>query len=89
MSQYSSRFSDQAKEDIKQHKKSGSKAIINKLILLFEELTLHPFTGTGKPEPLKHSLSGYWSRRLNQKHRLVYEVTEAIVLILSARGHYD
>jgi toxin YoeB len=82
------RFSDQAKEDIRQHKKSGNMSVINKITLLLEEVALHPFTGTGKPELLKHSLSGYWSRRINREHRLIYEVTDDVVFILSVKGHY-
>ncbi|QOW11974.1 Txe/YoeB family addiction module toxin [Kaistella flava (ex Peng et al. 2021)] len=53
-----------------------------------EELTLHPYTGTGKPEALKHNLSGLWSRRINKEHRLIYEVKNEVILILSAYGHY-
>jgi toxin YoeB len=89
MNGYILRFSEQAKEDIKQHKKSGNKAVVNKITLFLEELTKHPFTGTGKPEPLKHSLTGFWSRRINREHRLIYEVEDTIELILSARGHYE
>ena len=72
-----------------QHKKSGNKSVVNKITLLLEELTQNPFTGTGKPEPLKHSLSGCWSRRINKEHRLIYEVSEDIVFILGAMGHYN
>jgi toxin YoeB len=89
MSGYTLRLSEQAKEDIRDHKKSGNKGIVNKISLLLEELTEHPFTGTGKPEPLKHALTGYWSRRINREHRLVYEVTDTIVSVLSAKGHYE
>jgi toxin YoeB len=64
-------FTDKAKEDITAQKKSGNKAVLNKLLALFEEIAQHPFTGTGKSEPLKHSLSGSWSRRINKEHRLV------------------
>jgi len=88
MSGYTLRFSEQAKEDIRQHKKLGNKSVVNKIILLLEELVLHPFTGTGKPEPFKHSLIGCWSRRINKEHRLVYDIIEGNVLILSAKGHY-
>ncbi len=82
-------FTDKAREDIVFHKKSGNKAVLNKLLLLLEEMTLHPFSGTGKPEPLKHQLSGMWSRRINKVHRLVYEVDDDSVIILSAKGHYE
>jgi hypothetical protein len=48
----------------------------------------HPFTGTGKPDPLKGDLSGYWSHRIDDEHRLVYRVDEKEVKILKARYHY-
>ncbi len=86
---YNLDFTDKAKEDIAAHKKSGNKAILNKLLTLLEELAEDPFTGTGKPEPLKHNLAGMWSRRINNEHRLVYEVEENTVFILSAKGHYE
>ena len=89
MSSYTLRFSEQSKEDIRIHKKSGNKAAVNKIILLLEELAEHPFTGTGKPEPLKHSLAGCWSRRINREHRLVYQISDTIIVILSAKGHYN
>jgi len=89
MNSYTLWFSEQAIDDIRQHKKSGNKAVINKVILLLEELTQHPFTGTGKPEPLKYNLCGMWSRRINKEHRLVYEVKENTVFILSAKGHNE
>ena len=51
--------------------------------------TLHtPFTGLGKPEPLKADLAGYWSRRINDEHRLVYGVTQTDLMIISCRYHY-
>ena len=81
-------FTDKATEDIAAHKKAGDKSVLTKLLHLLEELTEHPFTGTGKPEPLKHNLVGMWSRRINKEHRLVYEVEENTVFILSAKGHY-
>ena len=58
-------FTDKAKEDIASHKKAGNKLILNKLFVLLNELTIHPHTGTGKPEMLRFSLSGLWSRRIN------------------------
>ena len=62
-------FSDQATEDITYHKKAGNKALLKKMLVLLEEISEHPFTGTGKPEALKHDLTGKWSRRINQEHR--------------------
>lgn len=81
-------FTDKALEDIDFHKKSGNIPVQKKLLLLLEELTEHPFIGTGKPEALKYQLSGNWSRRINHQHRLVYQIEGEIVTILSARGHY-
>jgi toxin YoeB len=82
-------FSNQAKNDIDFHKKSGNKAILKKLFVLLNELIDHPFEGTGKPEALKYNLIGYWSRRINQEHRLVYEVLENTIFVHSAKGHYE
>lgn len=81
-------FSEQAKKDIEYHKKSGNKVLLKKVLILLNELTEHPFHGTGKPEVLKHQLSGMWSRRINQEHRIVYEVSGEIIYIHSLRGHY-
>jgi len=81
-------FSKQADNDITFHKKSGNKTVLKKLLVLLEELTEHPFTGTGKPEQLKYDLTGFWSRRINREHRLVYKVVDDRVLIHSAKGHY-
>jgi len=86
---YHIEFTDKAKEDIAFFKKAGKKAVLNKLLTLLEEMIEHPFTGTGKPEQLKHKLSGMWSRRINMEHRLVYEVIENTVFILSIKGHYS
>ena len=47
-----------------------------------------PFQGMGKPEPLKHALSGYWSRRINDEHRIVYKITEEAIHIAQLRYHY-
>jgi toxin YoeB len=89
MSTYTLDISNQAKEDIRFHKKAGNKAIINKIIILLKEIANDPFKGTGKPEQLKHSLNGYWSRRINREHRLIYQVGEETISVVSARGHYD
>ncbi len=81
-------FTKVAQGDIIFHKKAGNKSTLNKIANLLEELTEHPFSGTGKPEPLKYKLSGKWSRRITREHRLVYEVLENVVVIHSAKGHY-
>lgn len=81
-------LSEQAVEDVAHHKKSGNKAVLKKIAILFNEIADHPFTGTGKPEALKHHLSGKWSRRINQEHRIVYEVFDSYVKIHSLKYHY-
>lgn len=58
---------------------------INRLI---HEIMHNPFTGSGKPEPLKHGLSGYWSRRINDEHRIVYRPAEDAIFIAQLRYHY-
>jgi len=60
-----------------------------KIIKLIEAIQKDPFNGTGKPEPLKHELSGCWSRRINREHRLVYQVKENKIRILACRYHYS
>ncbi len=82
-------FSNQAQQDLAFHKKSGKKSIQKKLQVLLDEIAEHPFKGQGKPEPLKRNLVGCWSRRINQEHRLVYEVFENRIFVHSARGHYE
>ena len=58
---------------------------INKLI---KDISRSPFLGIGKPEALKHSLSGFWSRRINQEHRLIYTIKDNTIYILQCRYHY-
>jgi len=82
--------SKEADEDISSLKKSEIKAY-HKLMLLVEELQEHPRTGTGKPKMTKHGkFKGLWSRRITDKHRLIYEIKdrEITVLVLSAKEHY-
>ncbi len=78
----------QAEEDINSWLKAGKKPLVKKIAQLIEAIVKDPFSGIGKPEPLKHDLSGAWSRRIDREHRLVYEVDKDKVFILSARGHY-
>jgi toxin YoeB len=60
----------------------------SKILELLREISKTPFEGKGKPEPLKHGLKGFWSRRITQEHRLIYRVTDDAVSILSCKGHY-
>ena len=64
------------------------KKIYNKIIDLLEAVRLEPFTGIRKPEPLKYQFKGYWSRRINKAHRLVYKVTDESVIVISCMFHY-
>lgn len=80
-------FMDRAWEDYLYWQKTD-KAILRKINILIKEISRTPFIGTGKPEALKENLSGYWSRRINQEHRLVYTVENRSVIILQCRYHY-
>lgn len=86
-------YSEKAQKDREFWKKSGNKAIMNKISALIADIQLHPFEGIGKPEPLKYQLSGLWSRRINHEHRIVYKVTNENIIeildILSLKGHYE
>lgn len=86
---YTLEFEEQALKDIKTLKKSD-KTAYNKLTKLLDELIEHPRTGTGSPEALKHKFSGYYSRRINKQHRLIYQINDEKieVLIISSKGHY-
>ncbi|WP_374949452.1 Txe/YoeB family addiction module toxin [Mucilaginibacter sp.] len=85
-------FTPRAVEDIAYWKRSGNKVIQKKIEQLLIAIQENPFEGIGKPEALKYSLSGAWSRRINQEHRLVYEINDrnqmVILNVLSAKGHY-
>ena len=64
------------------------KKIYNKIIVLIESIVNDPFRGIGKPEPLKGNLSGFWSRRINREHRLVYSVEKNTIYIVQCKYHY-
>ena len=59
-----------------------------RIVRLVQEIQRDPFTGLGKPEPLRHELAGCWSRRIDQEHRLIYQVQEEKIRILACRYHY-
>ena len=79
-----------AEKDIKKLRETGNIAALKKLNALLDELREHPQTGTGKPEKLRHQLSGCWSRRISQENRLVYIINEEqrIVFVVRAHSHY-
>jgi len=91
LGKYIVEYTENAINDLRYHKKSGNKANLKKISSIVAELELHPFSGIGKPEALKGSLSGFWSRRINQKDRLIYSVQELVVTVtvVSAMGHYS
>jgi toxin YoeB len=65
------------------------KKLYAKIVELIRDIDRNPFTGLGKPEPLKYELKGYWSRRINDVHRVVYKVTDEAIIIVSCKYHYD
>lgn len=85
-------FAPKAIEHLKYWKKSGNKTIHEKIEQLIIPIQANPFEGIGKPEQLKYELSGSWSRRINEEHRIVYEIhDDGIIVILeiqSLKGHY-
>ena len=70
-------------------KTSGNKQIIKKIDDLVDDILIHHETGIGKPELLKHELSGLWSRHINDEHRIIYEVIDNKLHIISLKGHYE
>ena len=91
MGKFRIKIENSAQEDVFKIYRSGDKSCIKKLQKIMIELSDHPTTGIGNPELLKHSLSGLWSRRLNKKDRLIYELfeePEELVVVISALGHY-
>jgi len=81
-------FSEQALLDVAYHKKSGNQIILKRISLILNDLFIKPYEGIGKPEKLKHELSGYWSRRISKEHRIIYQVIDNRILIHSLKGHY-
>lgn len=71
------------------HWQTADRAMLTRINRLIEDIGRDPFAGIGKPEPLRHALSGAWSRRLDEEHRLVYLVDSEDVVILQARYHYS
>ena len=70
------------------HWQQTDKQMLKRINTLIKDIQRHPFEGTGSPEPLKHHWSGYWSRRINKEHRLVYKVSSEMIMIAQCRYHY-
>ena len=81
------RFSNEGFEDLNYWKKNNPQ-MVNRIKKLLENMLESPYEGIGKPEPLKYGLSGFWSRRINQEHKLVYRVKDEIIEVISCRYHY-
>ena len=81
-------FSEQAWEDY-QYWLSTDKKILKRINLLIRDTARDPFEGLGKPEPLRHMLKGYWSRRITEEHRMVYRVKEDTLMLGQLRYHYE
>jgi toxin YoeB len=80
-------FSDQAWEDY-QYWLETDKKTLRRIHELLRDIRRNPHSGIGKPEPLRHSFAGYWSRRIDREHRLVYRATEQGILLAQLRYHY-
>ena len=66
----------------------NDKKLVNKINNLLKSIQREPFSGIGKPEPLKHNLTGFWSRRINQEHRIVYTIKANTIYVLQCKYHY-
>ena len=80
-------FSEQAWEDY-EHWQKADRQLLERINKLLREVARLPFEGIGKPEPLRHALAGYWSRRIDDEHRLVYRVQGEMLWIVQLRYHY-
>ena len=82
-------FLPSALEDLEFWRSSGNSIVLKRIRQLLEAIQQDPFVGIGKPEPLKHNYRGYWSRRIDEEHRLIYQVREDEIRIVKCRYHYD
>jgi len=81
-------FSTQSWEDYLYWQRTD-KRILKRINGLIKDIRREPYKGKGKPEPLRHALSGYWSRRINEQHRIVYKIKEDSLFIAQLRYHYE
>ena len=79
------KFTDEALEHLDYFKKQNEQAILKKVRQLLESISIEPKKGIGKPEQLKHQYSGYWSRRINREHRLVYIIQDETIIVHSLK----
>lgn len=81
-------FTDTAEEDYEYWKKTNNEKVIAKIKALLKNMVQTPFKGIGQPEALKYDLKGYWSRRINREHRIVFKVELEVIYVIQLRGHY-
>jgi toxin YoeB len=81
-------FVDESWEDYLYWQKIDKK-MVKRINLLIKDIARQPYDGIGKPEPLKHNYRGFWSRRIDEEHRLIYQVREDEIRIIKCRFHYD
>jgi toxin YoeB len=82
-------YLEKALKDLKYWQSSGNKIIQNRIVKLINDIQMSPFEGIGKPESLKYSLSGKWSRRITESDRIIYSISKNTLFIYSLRSHYD
>jgi toxin YoeB len=82
-------YKSKALDDRDFWKRTGNQQVMKKISSLVADTREHPFTGIGKPEPLKERLTGMWSRRINKDDRFVYTVSQDIISVISMKGHYE
>ena len=87
---YKIAFLPSARKDFDEWKKAGDEKTVLKIKEILHDIAEHPYSGIGKPEPLRHNLSGKWSRRINKQYRMIYEIhdAEVYVTVISLRSHY-
>ena len=81
-------FVDESWEDYLHWQKVDRK-MVKRINALIKDISRQPYEGIGKPEPLKHNYRGYWSRRIDEEHRLIYQVQDDEIRIVKCRFHYD
>ena len=80
-------FVDESWEDYL-YWQANDKKLLKRINLLITDIQRHPFSGLGDPEPLRHNWTGYWSRRIDREHRIVYKATDNSIIIAQCRYHY-
>lgn len=81
-------FSPESLEDLNFWKQSGNLKVQKRIMQLLESIKQNPYSGIGKPEALKNNWSGYWSRRINKVHRIIYKWEHGRIIVAQLRGHY-